>query len=58
MPRLTNAGYADKHFVCGFCNGNCLAALREYQIDIGIGGNLSDVYLKGCIVMREKQARS
>jgi hypothetical protein len=31
MPRFTNAEYADMRFVCGFCYGNSLAALREYQ---------------------------
>jgi hypothetical protein len=28
MPRHTNA---DMHFMYGFCNGNSVTALREYQ---------------------------
>jgi hypothetical protein len=31
MLRFANEEYADMHFVYGFCDGNALAALREYQ---------------------------
>jgi hypothetical protein len=31
MSKFTNAEVADMHFVYGFCNGNSLGALREYQ---------------------------
>lgn len=26
-----DAQFAGKHFVCGFCDGNCQAAVSEYQ---------------------------
>jgi hypothetical protein len=48
MPRFTNAECADMHFGYGFCNGNSLAALRNIIIDIRIGDNLTDVFLKWC----------
>jgi hypothetical protein len=31
MPRFTNVEFPDTDFVYGFCDGNSLAALREYQ---------------------------
>lgn len=31
MSRFTNAEFADVRFAYGFCDGNSLAALREYQ---------------------------
>jgi hypothetical protein len=30
-PRFTNAQFAGKHFVCGFCDGDSQAALSEYK---------------------------
>jgi hypothetical protein len=39
------------HFVHGFCDGNSLAALREYQHHIRAGENLTDVCLERCIVI-------
>jgi hypothetical protein len=31
MPRLTNAEFADMHFLYGFYSGDSLTAVREYQ---------------------------
>jgi hypothetical protein len=31
MPRFTMAKFADIFFVYGFCDGNSLVALKEYQ---------------------------
>jgi hypothetical protein len=31
MPRFTNVDFADMHFTYGFCDGNSVTAVREYQ---------------------------
>jgi hypothetical protein len=38
------------HYLCGLCDGNILAALRECQRQYLDGDFLTDVYLKECIV--------
>jgi hypothetical protein len=32
VPRFTNVEYADMYFVCGFCDGNFLAVLRDISV--------------------------
>jgi hypothetical protein len=55
---FTNAEFADMHFVYGFCDGNFLAASREYQHLYPNRRKLSDVFSRRCIIISEEQAVS
>jgi hypothetical protein len=55
VPIFTNVESANMKFIYSFGAGNFLTALN---IDIRIGGNLTDVYLKECVVIWKKQALS
>jgi hypothetical protein len=56
--RRRDAEHADMLFVCGFAMEILSLHSENISVDIRIGDNLTDIYLKRCIVIYEKQALS
>jgi hypothetical protein len=52
MFTFTNAGYSAMHVMYSFWDENSFVAMKEYQIR----ENLTNMYLKRCNIMCEKQA--
>jgi len=58
MHRFTNGEYADMHFLLFFAMEILSLHWENMSFDIRIRGCLTDVYLKGCITVWEKQSLS